>query len=74
MALLGVGAAGVVAMFGLLLEALIRSLRVGWLAVKEIACCCVAWWRSALMETEGEEDAAEGKASVLIVGFFRVVK
>jgi len=29
-----------------------------------IGCCCMAWWRPALMETEGEEDAVEGKASV----------
>jgi hypothetical protein len=44
------------------------------LAVKEITYCYVAWWRPTLMETEGEEDAVEGKASVLIVGFFWVVK
>jgi hypothetical protein len=32
--------------------------------VEGIGYCCMAWWRPALMETEGEEDAAEGKASV----------
>jgi hypothetical protein len=69
-ALLGAGAAGVAAVFGLLLEALIRSWRASRLAVKEIACYYVAWWRPALMEIEGEEDVAEGKASMLIVGFF----
>jgi len=69
-ALLGAGAAGVAAVFGLLLEALIRSWRASRLAVKEIACCYVAWWRPALMEIEGEEDVAKGKASMLIVGFF----
>jgi hypothetical protein len=42
-ALLGAGAAGVAAVFGLLLEALIRSWRASRLAVKEIACCYVAW-------------------------------
>jgi len=36
------------------------------LVVKGIGCCCVTWWRLALMETEGEEDAAEGKPSVLM--------
>jgi len=35
--------------FGLLLEALIRYWHAGRLAVKEIACCCVARWRPALM-------------------------
>jgi hypothetical protein len=44
------------------------------LVVEGIGCYCVPWWRPALMETEGEEEAAEGKALVLIVGFFRVVK
>ena len=44
------------------------------LVVGGIGCCCVAWWRPVLMETEREEDAVEGKASVLIGGFFRVVK
>jgi len=38
----GAEAAGVAAVFGLLLEALFRSWRAGRLAVKEIACCCVA--------------------------------
>jgi hypothetical protein len=36
------------------------------LVVEGIGCCCVTWWRPALMETEGEEDAAEGKPSVLM--------
>ena len=44
------------------------------LVVEGIGCCCVTWWRPALMEAEGEEDAAEGKPSVLTGGFFRVVK
>ena len=44
------------------------------LVVGGIGCCCVAWWRLALMETEGGEDAAEGEASVLTMGFFRVMK
>jgi hypothetical protein len=39
----GVGVTGVAAVFGLLLEALIRSWQAGRLAMKEIACCCVAW-------------------------------
>jgi hypothetical protein len=34
------------------------------LVVEGIGYCCVTWWRPALMQTEGEEDAAEGKASV----------
>jgi len=45
----GARATGVAAAFGLLLEALIRFWRAGWLVVKEIACCYVAWWRPALM-------------------------
>jgi hypothetical protein len=36
---------------------------------------CFGWSVAiAVEETKGEEDPAEGKASVLIVGFFRVVR